>query len=719
MQHMNLRKGIRKSLFSGKIRKMGGTFFLFLFLFQFFVLNSKVAAFDALQPSEVAVLAVKPDADSMRTAQFYMRARGIPEKNLLLLEKSYPADLPRDVWEKEVRPLISDWLAGRPDIRCLVCAWGLPLRIGVPSDDASRRNERLQYFTEQETVFCEKITEMMRSMLLTAPTEETRKQAESLPDLHGMDAAQFGPMLTEMLKNAKERVAALPENERKTAGAGLDKILLPALGLNGVQNVLILNMQQKQAQLKPESVLKIVQTVRALEDALAAVHFEADTKERDVKLMQTVQLLNGTLPALQLARGLKTQLERYEGRSSFDSELSLIYEKESYALTGWTPNMYAYSNGLPPRIKVQIKPKNTIPVPPGLLEHPDAPASSGTTEALPAPGDDTALAPPPFDFREKVMGVKNSETGDSSEKTDLGPQLDTDLESDAEKEKSAASDGSAGGTGVGEKNAVPLSEGDEEEEEEISMTVETSVAPALSEDTIPGDGFSVPVPKRRVLLVARLEGPSVETVLKRIEESLEVEKKGLKGTVYLDARTPRPVNAAVGSYAKMEQSLNDLGIRLERYTDLDVHLDTADAMFTKDAASAPCALYCGWYSVRNFQDIFTFCPGAVAYHVASFEAESLHSGPFWCPNLLEHGAAATLGPTFEPYLAAFPEPDEFYSLVLTGKFTMIECYYYAKPFNSWAMTYVGDPLYTPFRANPKLKMEELPNNLQRFFGIQP
>lgn len=178
--------------------------------------------------------------------------------------------------------------------------------------------------------------------------------------------------------------------------------------------------------------------------------------------------------------------------------------------------------------------------------------------------------------------------------------------------------------------------------------------------------FQVPPPLRKVLLVARLEGPSVETVLKLIDDSIAAEKKGLEGTVYLDARKTRPARAGAGQMDKMEQSLNDLAIRLQRNTDLVVKLDTEEALFTRETCDSPCALYCGWYSVRNFQDIFTFSPGAVAYHVASFEAESLKTGPFWCPNLLEHGAAATLGPTFEPYLAAFPEPDEFYSLVLTG-----------------------------------------------------
>ncbi len=638
-------------------------------LFGAFLFSAQVSAFDALTPLETAVLAVKSDADSMRVAEFYMKARGIPSQNLILLEKNYPEDLPRDVWENEVRPQIAQRLAERPSIRCLVCAWGLPLRIDAPNDEV-RRNERLAFFTAQEAAFVEKIRTIILSLLETVPDDASRAQAQNLPNIEGMEPAQIAQLLAELLKNAKERVSRLSEEEQKEANKNLDKILLPTLGLQGVQNAMVLSLQTKNVQLKPEAILKILKTVRAFEALIVEISFEKDSPERDKKLIQAVMILNGNLPALQLARGMKAQLERNEGRSSFDSELSLIYEPERYTLIGWIPNMYAYSNNLPPRINIQIKPNAPVPAPAGLLEHPDAPASDDVTDALPTPNDDgTTLAPPPLEVSD-------------------APKLDTE-------------DASA-----------------EEPKEEISMSVERQTVPDASV-AASEDGFRVPAPKRRVLLVARLEGPSVETVLKRIEESVEVEKKGLEGAVYLDARTSRPMQAAVGSYAKMEQSLNDLAIRLERCTDLDVHLDTAEPLFTKDAASAPCALYCGWYSVRNFQDIFTFQPGAVAYHVASFEAESLRTGPGWCPNLIEHGAAATCGPTFEPYLAAFPEPDEFYSLVLTGKFTMIECFYMAKPFNSWAMTYVGDPLYCPYRVNPKLRIEDLPNKLQRFLGRQP
>jgi len=76
------------------------------------------------------------------------------------------------------------------------------------------------------------------------------------------------------------------------------------------------------------------------------------------------------------------------------------------------------------------------------------------------------------------------------------------------------------------------------------------------------------------------------------------------------------------------------------------------------------------------------------------------------------GVVATLGPVAEPYLHAFPQPDEFFPLLCTGRLTLAEVYWYSNPLVSWMNTCVGDPLYTPFRVNPPLKVEDLPPNLR-------
>src|SRR5690606_3196617 len=114
------------------------------------------------------------------------------------------------------------------------------------------------------------------------------------------------------------------------------------------------------------------------------------------------------------------------------------------------------------------------------------------------------------------------------------------------------------------------------------------------------------------------------------------------------------------------------------------------------------ALYCGWYSLAKYVDAFDWAPGAVAYHLASSEATTLRKADsqVWCKRLIEDGVAATIGPVDEPYLFAFPRPEEFFALVLRGELSLVECFYQTQPFNSWRMILIGDPLYRPFKNRP-------------------
>jgi hypothetical protein len=68
----------------------------------------------------------------------------------------------------------------------------------------------------------------------------------------------------------------------------------------------------------------------------------------------------------------------------------------------------------------------------------------------------------------------------------------------------------------------------------------------------------------------------------------------------------------------------------------------------------------------------------------------------------------TLGAVNEPYLHAFPSPEEFFPLLMTGKMTLAEVYWATTPLTSWMMTFIGDPMYNPYAKNPKVKVEDLP-----------
>ena len=217
-------------------------------------------------------------------------------------------------------------------------------------------------------------------------------------------------------------------------------------------------------------------------------------------------------------------------------------------------------------------------------------------------------------------------------------------------------------------------------------------------------------------MVSRLEAPTLRLVRQLIDTSIEVEQTGLTGKVYLDARglVKDPTKTPQGGTALYDQTFHKLAQLLNQQTNLEIVLDTKSGLFQPgDCPQA--ALYCGWYSLGKYVDAFDWKKGAIGYHIASSEATTLRKGDsqVWCKRMLEEGVCATLGPAFEPYLGAFPRPDEFFPVLLSGQFTLVETYFRTKPYNSWAMVLVGDPLYNPFRNNPQISKKSLPPQSQR------
>jgi uncharacterized protein (TIGR03790 family) len=190
---------------------------------------------------------------------------------------------------------------------------------------------------------------------------------------------------------------------------------------------------------------------------------------------------------------------------------------------------------------------------------------------------------------------------------------------------------------------------------------------------------------------------------KMIEQTLKIEKEGLKGKMYLDAR-----GITTGGYAVLDIHLRELDRWMKDHTTLETFLDDKPDMI--EAKNSPdAALYCGWYSLRNYKDVCQWVPGGVGYHVASAEMITLHGKDEtgWAVNMLKRGYCGTLGATAEPYLSSFPNPAHFFPLLLSGEFTQGEVYLVTTPMLSWRIGYVGDPLYNPFKADPQVKTEVL------------
>lgn len=206
------------------------------------------------------------------------------------------------------------------------------------------------------------------------------------------------------------------------------------------------------------------------------------------------------------------------------------------------------------------------------------------------------------------------------------------------------------------------------------------------------------------LMVSRLDGTSPEMVLNMIRTSVRVQKAGLRGVAYFDARGLHGQDP----YSQYDRLLRRTALFILQNTSMPVALQDTPAFF--QATNCPDeAIYCGWYSLEHYLPSCQWLPGSVAFHVASFEMLSLHRKNYggWCPHLLKHGVCGTLGAVAEPYLNAFPPPNLFFPLLLSGRFTQAQVYYLTCPLVDWRIAYVGDPLYNPFEHHHVMHIRRL------------
>jgi uncharacterized protein (TIGR03790 family) len=204
---------------------------------------------------------------------------------------------------------------------------------------------------------------------------------------------------------------------------------------------------------------------------------------------------------------------------------------------------------------------------------------------------------------------------------------------------------------------------------------------------------------RNIVMVTRLDGPTPAQVRRMIDDCLFVEKTRLAGLAVIDTR-----------------GLTDVK---NNYTYGDIWLRNSRDMLLKDGWSVkfddnpdvlpptdPCnevALYLGWYAENAtgpwVTPPFRFVPGAIAYHLHSFSASTVRSTTAnWVGPLISHGADATMGTVYEPYLELTPHEDIFTKRLLQGNY-FAEAAYASQEGLSWMTTVVGDPLYRPFRQS--------------------
>ncbi len=100
----------------------------------------------ALESQEVLVVANGSARNSLSLARMYMKKRGVPRRNLLVLKTATAEICSRQQYRSEIAAPLLRFLQGRADggksIRCLVLMAGVPLKI-APSDENRLRRMRI------------------------------------------------------------------------------------------------------------------------------------------------------------------------------------------------------------------------------------------------------------------------------------------------------------------------------------------------------------------------------------------------------------------------------------------------------------------------------------------------------------------------------------------------------------------------------------------------
>ena len=216
-------------------------------------------------------------------------------------------------------------------------------------------------------------------------------------------------------------------------------------------------------------------------------------------------------------------------------------------------------------------------------------------------------------------------------------------------------------------------------------------------------------PTNGILLVTRLDGPSADIAMGLVTKSLEAEQNGLWGRAYFDAR-----GLTSGAYLMGDEWIlksADLSRRMGFETTIDDNPDT----FPDDFPMSQIAIYAGWYAGNACgpfaQPTVEFMPGAFAYHLHSYSAQTLRSTTLnWCGPLLAKGATCTMGCVEEPSIQFTPNVIAFLARWMLNHFTYGEAAWAAQPALSWQTTVVGDPLYCPFGKEPAELHAELEQN---------
>jgi len=205
-------------------------------------------------------------------------------------------------------------------------------------------------------------------------------------------------------------------------------------------------------------------------------------------------------------------------------------------------------------------------------------------------------------------------------------------------------------------------------------------------------------PTNGVLAVTRLDGPSKRIAMGLVDKALQAEEKGLWGRAYFDARGITEGGYKLGDDMILKSAFGS------QVAGFECVIDKRGEVFGPESWLSDVAVYMGWYETHVTGPFksgrIQFMPGAIAYHLHSFSAATIRNPrQHWVGPLLERGATVTFGYVYEPYLGGTVTLQRFMERIVTRRFNFGEAAYSSINSLSWMTTFVGDPLYRPYKRD--------------------
>ena len=172
----------------------------------------------------------------------------------------------------------------------------------------------------------------------------------------------------------------------------------------------------------------------------------------------------------------------------------------------------------------------------------------------------------------------------------------------------------------------------------------------------------------RTLMVARLDAPTLALAKGLVDTAIKVEKEGLRGKVYIDARGIGEAGGYQCSPGQLRRLRPGAVDHRQRDRRADRHgsgarHDAAIISAGRSAPMRPCTAAGTAWASTSTRSTGSRVRWPTTWPAARRDSLRDPASQAWCKKLLEDGVCATIGPVYEPYLAAFPRPNEFFGLL--------------------------------------------------------